>query len=82
VSDNHLNLSETMQVSLVFAARYAHHRNTGAALLVTTAVKQCWHKLDKRTKEQILRESHEATFNFEDWNSLRVFASEKGKDNE
>lgn len=82
MSDTHLNLSATMQIALMFSARYAHHRNTGAALLVTTALKQCWDKMDKRTKEQIIRESHEATTNFEDWNSLRVFANEKGKDNE
>ena len=55
----------------LFAARYAHHRQTGAALAVVTAIKAGWDDLTPQVKKQLQQESHEATFNPEDWNELR-----------
>lgn len=82
MSKDTLDLTGAMQIALLFAARYAHHRNTGGASMVVTALKQCWHKIDDQTKDQIIRESHEATANLDDWQSLRDFANEKGKGND
>lgn len=59
----------------VYAARYAHHRNTGAALQVVTAIKDLWHKIPEVDQMQIVSESNEATCNEHEWEDLRVFAS-------
>lgn len=59
---------------LLFAARYAHGRNTGAALAVVTALKACWPALTPEIRNQLLRESEEAQYNHEDWMELRNFA--------
>ena len=74
-------ISSQLCTALVFAARYAHGRNTGAAFAVVTALKQCWHLLDANTRHQIIRESHEAEYsesqyNRDDWQDLRDFAEE------
>jgi hypothetical protein len=55
----------------VFAARYAHHRPTGAAWAVVRSIKSNWELFDEDTKNQLIRESHEATYNKEDWEVLR-----------
>lgn len=68
-------LPHHMQTCLVFAARYAHHRNTGGALAICTAIRDQWTSLDKHTQDQILRESHEATANLDDWQKLRDSAA-------
>ena len=67
-------LSNQLCTALVFAARYAHRRNTGAAFAVVTTIKHYWHQLDKNTRAQIIRESHEAEYCLEDWQGLRDFA--------
>ena len=64
-----------MRSAMVFAARYTHTRNTGGTLAVVRALKQCWHVLDDHTRDQILRESHEAEYNLDDWQHLRDFAA-------
>lgn len=61
---------------LLFAARYAHARNTGAALAVVTALKACWPALTPDIRSQLLRESGEAQYNHEDWEELRNFAKD------
>jgi hypothetical protein len=69
--------SHLVDTTLVFAARYAHHRNTGAAYAVTQAIKQAWPAIAAETRLQILRESHEATASLEDWQALREFAADE-----
>jgi len=64
-----------MRSAMVFAARYTHTRNTGGTLAVVRALEQCWHVLDGHTRDQILRESHEAEYNLDDWQRLRDFAA-------
>jgi len=66
-------LDWSLQSCIVFAARYAHSRNTGAALSVINAIKANWDKLDEGTKEDLRRESHEATENLHDWSELRYW---------
>jgi hypothetical protein len=59
------------QTSLVFAARYAHTRPTGAAYQVVNSILYHWDELEASTKEQLVREAkNEATYNMEDWNRL------------
>jgi len=70
-------MNYSIESCLVFAARYSHNRKTGAASLVVDAIKSEWDGLALYTREQIIRESHEATTNLETWESLRVFASNK-----
>lgn len=65
---------------LVFAARYAHDRNTGAALAVVSAVKHFWPCLNESTRDMLVRESHEATCNLEEWEELRKFALSSKQD--
>lgn len=64
-----------MRSAMIFAARYTHARNTGGTLAVVRALEQCWHALDEQTRTQILRESHEAECNHEDWQRLRDFSA-------
>ena len=72
-------MNYSIESCLVFAARYSHNRKTGAASLVVDAIKSEWDGLALYTREQIIRESHEATTNLETWESLRVFAKQKGE---
>jgi hypothetical protein len=60
-------LTPAEQTCLIFAARYAHHRNTGAALMVVNAILQNWDRITPRVREQLQREAEEATYNLEDW---------------
>lgn len=65
------HLSPAEQSVLVFAARYAHTRKTGAAMIVVDAILENWDKLTHLTQEQIRKEArNEATCNFEDWRQL------------
>lgn len=68
-------LDPMLQVALVFAARYTHHRNTGGTLAVVSALRSVWGKLSDSTKNQIIRESDEATANRDDWERLKSFQS-------
>lgn len=61
-------LEETM---IVFAARYAHKRNTGGALMVVTRALNVWDKLTENTKRKLYDESREAQYCKEDWQKLR-----------
>jgi len=45
--------------------------------LVVDAAKEMWDDLELYTREQLIRESREATTNLERWESLRVFANNK-----
>lgn len=58
----------------MFAARYSHKRDTGAALMVVSAIKDAWDDLALYTREQIIKESEEAIYNLDTWESLRKFA--------
>ena len=58
---------------LVYAARYAHSRNTGAAYQVVNVIERNWHMFNDDLKALLIRESNEAAFNFEDWERLRGF---------
>ena len=64
-------MNQIDQTVWIFAARYAHHRNTGAAWAVVNSVKSNWDLFDEATKNQLIKESHEATHNQEDWEVLR-----------
>ncbi|KZX82875.1 hypothetical protein A3715_18545 [Oleiphilus sp. HI0009] len=63
----------------IFAARYAHNRNTGAALATVRSLIAQWDKLKPTTKEQIIKESHEATTCIEDWVLLRKLVNDEDK---
>lgn len=63
-------LDETMWV---FAARYAHSRDTGGALAVVTSIKNNWSKFSQGTKEKLIKESNEAKYNLDIWKGLREY---------
>lgn len=68
--ENYLD-SNSLGTILVFAARYAHSRNTGAALQVVRSILKSWDLLDLRTKEELIHEAkEEATCNHEDWQMI------------
>lgn len=69
-------LHHGLQSCLVFAARYSHHRRTGASFMIINTIKLYWGNLSKTTQDQILSESGEATTNLEDWKSLREYVRE------
>lgn len=52
---------------LVYAARYAHHRETGAANRVVSCILGNWDLLNERHKVQITNEASEASCNKTDW---------------
>lgn len=54
----------------MFAARYAHTRNTGAALMVVSTILDNWDSLTLETQAQLKREAKEATYNLEGWQKL------------
>jgi hypothetical protein len=68
-----------MQTALIFAARYAHSRETGGAFAVVLAIEECWHQLTQQTKDQLIRESREATCNHDDWQRLRDFSAARAQ---
>lgn len=56
---------------LIYAARYAHNRETGAALQVVDCAIKNWSILDEKTRVQLAQEaSNEATCNIDDWQKL------------
>ena len=63
------------QTIYVFAARYAHRRNTGAAWRVVSELKIVWPLLSEHTRDQIVNESREARYCPQDWEALREFAA-------
>ena len=56
---------------IIFAARYAHTRNTGAALAVVSHILEVWDKLGSPAREQIYKESFEAQYCSDDWRRLQ-----------
>jgi len=64
-------LPDVVQTAFVFAARYVHHRDTGGTLAVCRALASVWPELSENTREQILRESYEATTNLHEWREFR-----------
>lgn len=70
-------MDHKIESCLIFAARYSMNRHTGAASLVVDTAKDLWDKLELYTKEQLIKESREATTNLDTWESLRVFADTK-----
>jgi hypothetical protein len=67
--------------ALVFAARYTHHRNTGATLLLVRFLIFNWERIDVIIKAQILREAYQgATTNRDDWQVLFDHANYKPTD--
>lgn len=69
-------MNPNLETALVFAARYAHHRKTGAALTVVNLLKDSWSDISSETRMDIINESYEATANLDDWESLRDFAAQ------
>ena len=69
-------------VIYVFAARYAHGRNTGSALMVVRSILSEWDFISLHTKKQLYKESFEAQSCKEDWKLLqdRFEADDKLKD--
>lgn len=65
------SLPDFVQTAFVFASRYVHHRNTAGTLPVCKALAYVWPELSEQTREQILRESHEATTNLREWREFR-----------
>jgi hypothetical protein len=64
-------LPHNEQTALVFAARYAHTRQTAAASLIVDVILANWNRLTYETKEQLKREAkNEATCNHDDWKRL------------
>jgi hypothetical protein len=64
--------------ALVFAARYTHHRNTGATLMIVRCLMFNWGRIDQTTRDQILREAYQyATTNRDDWKKLFHYANYK-----
>lgn len=59
------------QSCLLYAARYAHTRNTSASYQVVNSIMWHWDQLDDRIKEQLQREARsDAIYNMEDWDTL------------
>jgi hypothetical protein len=67
-----------LQNCLVYAARYAHHRNTGAAMQVCMSIIYYYDQLDVDILNNLYNESFEAVYNRDDWNSMRNSLKEKG----
>ena len=66
-----------IQTVFVLAARYSHNRETGAAFIVVRSLKKHWNQFNELTRDQIIKESHEATTNQDDWEELRNFADDE-----
>ncbi len=70
-SDSTELLSFNEQCCLLFAARYAYTRTTGAARIVIEAVLSSWDKLPVNLQHKLKNEAkNEATCNLEDWQRL------------
>ena len=53
---------------LVFACRYCHSRQTGAALMTVKVLIHHWDEITPRTQATIIKEAtSDATCNIEDW---------------
>ena len=63
-------MTDNEESCLVYAARYAHHRRTAAAMQVVNNIIAKWDDIDPRVRKLIVRESREATHNHDDWQKL------------
>ena len=63
-------MTQQEESMLVFAARYAHNRLTGAALMVVSEIIDKWPEISERTRKQLVRESREATHFKDEWQRL------------
>lgn len=64
-------MNNELNSCFIFAARYAHARNTGAARLVVNSILDHWDELDPRIQIQLIAEAkNEAMYDFEDWQRL------------
>ena len=70
-------MTRYQQNLLIFAARYAHSRKTGAALMIVNSIIQMWDELDSEVKRTLIEEAEHATCNFDDWNGLIEMEMEK-----
>ena len=74
----HLNYTE--QTTLIYAARYAHTRKTGASMSVCNEIMKKWKYLNADAKKQIVREilseaERGELTNSRDWNKILRLAS-------
>ena len=73
------NLSQCEEAVLVYAARYARGRHTGAALPVVSAIIANLDRISDHAKSALLREHGEAVYNLDDWERLRAAILRRGK---
>jgi hypothetical protein len=65
-----MNYSDYEVNCFIFAIRYAAGRNTGAALMVSTAILSNWSRFTEQGKQNLKDEAQEALYNREDWQKL------------
>jgi len=66
-----MGLSQDGITCLVFAARYAHSRNTTAAYVVVDEILRKWDHIPGPDRIQLCKEAkNEATYNFDQWSRL------------
>ncbi len=63
-------MSDYAQTCLLFAARYAFNRKTGAAYVVIKVINREWDNLSKELKQQLKREASKATANKDEWKEI------------
>lgn len=64
-------MTNELNSCFIFAARYAHDRNTGAARQVVNSILGRWDELDPRIKIQLIAEArNDAMYDLEDWQRL------------
>lgn len=68
--EEHETSHDDLGSMLIYAARYAHTRNTGAAMQVVNCAVKNWDSLKEEHRVQLAKETKDATCNFEDWNRL------------
>lgn len=65
------NLTSGEESCLIFAARYAHGRQTSAASVVVSGILSKWDRLSDGAKSQLKREAEtSAAGNIDDWKRL------------
>ncbi len=67
---NREQMTENEASIYVYAARYAHDRNTAAAYQVVKEILHVWDSLPERIQNQLKREAKKATYNRNDWQRL------------
>jgi len=67
-------MNPNLETCIIFAARYAHNRPTGAAIIVVKMLKDAWRDLSPYGRKTILKEAEDAAYGREEWQLLRDFA--------